>query len=559
VPTPTAATQIKFDGSETINVQFTDGGLNYNATFAPTGYKGSANTTFTGASNAIATPISTWQASINLFQVIGLQTGAPTIQSPVYSKYARLTQWTYTPGSQANTVGFQIVGDTTPTASMPTTGAAQYVGQAYGQTANLIGTQTSTSGPFGTVQPNGTTQNFTATSIWNVNFAKSSLTGAITDFHIGSGGDPYLQKSAIGFTASLTGSSFTGQGTLYGLGLNSGSATVAGNFYGPATSPAAEIGGTFSGPSIVGGFVGAPVSPATTTAFPITWSITAPTVSYQADQFGTNPAAYTFALSQPTVTISDPDGSTTVSPVNLSGDETVLGIGLGEANHGSATQQMTLATGSGTRNLSSQSWGISQPSENCCSESLTLYKLLVGQRPTSGSLDGNPAAQYVQFYSFDSGGSEINASYSFGLFGVMTPTASMPTTGTATFNGEAYGRYFPWNSSVSAISASYTAFNAAAQVNVDFSKTTGAVTGTIGTLACPNACSGVPTLSIGFTGNLSGSQYSGAATASGVAMTGNVSGGFYGPASAPAKETGGVFLLTGTGAGALTGGFVAGR
>lgn len=156
----------------------------------------------------------------------------------------------------------------------------------------------------------------------------------------------------------------------------------------------------------------------------------------------------------------------------------------------------------------------------------------------------------------------------FVLIGDQSALADMPKTGTAVFNGEAFGRLGSSGGFGSPFLGSVT-------MNVDFSKTTGAITGSI-----DNSLQSKPgdalRLAINFSADINphGPSFSGTATAAnangGTAltapMTGTVAGAFFGPTARPASEAGGVFSLGITptqvayaSSQTLSGGFVAGR
>ena len=154
---------------------------------------------------------------------------------------------------------------------------------------------------------------------------------------------------------------------------------------------------------------------------------------------------------------------------------------------------------------------------------------------------------------------------SFQLIGAPTADVDMPHTGSATFTGESFGRFIAGGNTFG------TPFLASATLNVDFTKTTGAITGVINNTAQTSALDPLR-FNMAFTADVSGSKFGGAATAAntatgtalGTGMTGNVQGAFYGATAAAASEAGGTFALQGTApasgpANALVGGFVAGR
>jgi hypothetical protein len=154
---------------------------------------------------------------------------------------------------------------------------------------------------------------------------------------------------------------------------------------------------------------------------------------------------------------------------------------------------------------------------------------------------------------------------SFQLIGAPTADADMPHTGSATFTGESFGRLIAGGNTPG------TPFLATATLNVDFTKTTGAITGAINNTAQSSAADPLR-FNMTFTADVSGSKFGGAATAAnaatgtalGTGMTGNVQGAFYGPTAAAAVEAGGTFALQGAApasgpANALVGGFITGR
>jgi hypothetical protein len=165
-------------------------------------------------------------------------------------------------------------------------------------------------------------------------------------------------------------------------------------------------------------------------------------------------------------------------------------------------------------------------------------------------------------------GTFSNYQTSFQLMGVPTTAVDMPHTGSATFTGESFGQFIPTSGASTLFG---TAFLGAATLNVDFSKTTGAITGVVDNTAQTSAADALR-FRMTFTADISGSKFSGTTTAANAAtgtalptpMTGNVQGAFYGPTAAAATEAGGTFSANGpfnvnsTSAG-LIGGFVAGR
>jgi hypothetical protein len=121
-------------------------------------------------------------------------------------------------------------------------------------------------------------------------------------------------------------------------------------------------------------------------------------------------------------------------------------------------------------------------------------------------------------------------------FGNLTPTASVPATGSATFNGTTIG--------VGAATSGSTvyALQGTAQIIANFA--TQSVTTNLTNLGTKNiwtnAVGSLPNLS--GTSTISGNAYAG--TIAGTGLTGTINGNFYGPA---AQETAGVWQASGGG------------
>lgn len=129
--------------------------------------------------------------------------------------------------------------------------------------------------------------------------------------------------------------------------------------------------------------------------------------------------------------------------------------------------------------------------------------------------------------------------------GSITPTASIPATGTGSFSGNSLGMYV--NSSGQAF---YTVANMTANANFATQAVTFATTGTTTVNLATGVSASAPTLNLSSNMTYTGGTLSGAIT-SGSGMSGTATGKFYGPT---AQEIGGTYALSGGGSG-MFGGF----
>jgi hypothetical protein len=171
---------------------------------------------------------------------------------------------------------------------------------------------------------------------------------------------------------------------------------------------------------------------------------------------------------------------------------------------------------------------------------LTVYEKNGGERvfimlnPDDPELD----LSYVTFGNWTSANPGSNSlANGYLVFGVRTPSGSVPNTGSAVFDGEAIGTMTDSSGTIYAISgfAALTADFGAGTVNGDF-------TG----MAKFDVLSTVTTAWRDFTttGTISGNTFSGTAATKDGRLSGTHQGGFFGPAAA---EIGGTFRMTGSG------------
>jgi hypothetical protein len=132
--------------------------------------------------------------------------------------------------------------------------------------------------------------------------------------------------------------------------------------------------------------------------------------------------------------------------------------------------------------------------------------------------------------------------------GAVTPVISMPTTGTATYNGTAGGIYVDTSGTtfIAAGSSALTANFANHSVSYSTSGTTAVDAVTGAALANPSILNMQGTLTLA-----AGSDAFGGAVSTGT-LNGTANGRFYGPT---ANEAGGTFALTGSGVQSYLGGF----
>jgi hypothetical protein len=278
-----------------------------------------------------------------------------------------------------------------------------------------------------------------------------------------------------------------------------------------------------------------------------------------------------------TVTITDNDGAASFGAVQFDGKQSVRV----QLTYGAAVFDETFAASNylgnapsndpraglstAARTVSLSSWEIARTGSAADGFYILGLNKGTGAAPSFVSLSELRSVSGVQ-----------NLPYldSFQLLGTATPAASMPVTGSAAYSGEAFGQFIP----VSGASFG-SPFLASAVMNVDFTKTAGAISGTIDNVAQSKATDALR-FTLSFTADISGSGFTGTASAvnahGGTALPavgqnggfaglqGPIQGAFYGPSSSPAAEAGGTFALVGSQYktlpfAAMTGGFVAGK
>jgi hypothetical protein len=141
----------------------------------------------------------------------------------------------------------------------------------------------------------------------------------------------------------------------------------------------------------------------------------------------------------------------------------------------------------------------------------------------------------------------VNGAYTYFAVGRSSGTPTMPTTGSARYDGGTRGVY---------IDGSNAAFSTASDVTMTANFASGAVSGSTSNFKMTNAAGASVTapasLAFTFNGNIAGSGFTG--TASNTGMTGGVSGAFYGePGGAPAEAGLSYNLVSGAGGGSMMG------
>jgi hypothetical protein len=196
-----------------------------------------------------------------------------------------------------------------------------------------------------------------------------------------------------------------------------------------------------------------------------------------------------------------------------------------------------------TQQFGSSVWDYGGPffmnSPNTSQLAATLSQIF-GFPNTSGAVitqsTGAQTLNYAAYGLWASGDTATTGRAGTFAFGNMTPTASVPATGSATFNGTTTGVCGPTSGST------VYALQGNAQLIANFS--TQSVTTNLTNLSTQNistnAVSSLPDLS--GTSTISGNAYAG--TISGTSLTGTINGNFYGPA---AQETAGVWQASGGG------------
>jgi hypothetical protein len=284
------------------------------------------------------------------------------------------------------------------------------------------------------------------------------------------------------------------------------------------------------------------------------------------------------------VDIIDPDGvygSATNPGMNISGNETIhIRFSAPGATAITFDQTLSPATigASGGASASGPAFQVwNTPCRTAaCGEQAIVYKLTKSVLGTGGTITNNVNTKYVTVFSLlQTPSALLRINHLWGAMGLATAANEMPAAGSATFRGTSVGRITGAPNGWSSDDRKFFDFQGDVTLDVDFAKTTGAVTGRIGATGDPtvSATSALKPFSLSFTADRNGSGFSAnALTVSGVPVpsgtTGRVDGQFYGPGADAATEAAGVFVVDGPAtadphaAGTpphIEGGFVAGR
>ncbi len=468
-------------------------------------------------------------------------------------------------------------GAITAQGTLPVMGTATYTGQ-------VAGTYVDAS----TLDPASVTATMNANADFATRSVAFSTSSTTTLSHNAPAGA--LPAAADGLNMSGTLSYVTGGDTFTGAvtTTNGMSGNATGRFYGPTSGIPPEIGGTFAvmGNGIgamEGAFGGAATSFAS--PFSITGTVTpssAPFANVTATTFNMlvwpNSSALWPAIVQNMDSALDPLGaaaspsvhkvvSVNISPVDAQGPSMSVQTGasypstfaLGQTTaitHASSAATWTLSTASGAvASLTSDLAGLPTVTlANAATGEISAYVLPY-------SLTMNPSGySYQTFGTWTSPGGFSEKYFSAGVPAVGT---SLPTTGSATYTGQAAGTYIDsatGNPSKTAATMNATANFATLSIAFATSGTTSlSVNAAPGTPATANS-------GLDMTGTLSfaarSNTFTGTVTAAN-GMSGNATGRFYGPgnfvttatkvAGAP-SEIGGTFAVMGA-AGAMQGAF----
>lgn len=455
-------------------------------------------------------------------------------------EYANFGVWNFVPCGPDVTCTPAYVGtfgggqqDVSPTASMPATGSATYSGGATGYVVQPS-----------TINSNNVGQFYGASSL-TANFATNAITGAITAIQayspIGSGNSqPYLGTiNDIGLSGTISGSAYSGTAGVTGsagtaFDISGATGSLTGAFYGPAAEETAgvfDLSGGTNETTLVGSFgAKTPTPPPTPTPTTASWYSETGTV-------GGSPPNYTLSVDTAlhgkfidiaqgdpaTESLATPGGTVTMTNPNSPTTETRTGV-AGVDHYGFTVTEST------------------DPN------------VAVGANSNLQNYAGVNNLQYTVYGTWDLDPSSSNTTplysgtFAGGYFGVAQ-TASMPTSGSATYTGGATGFIVQPNSTNASGIAG--AFYGSSSLTANFASgnVTGSITGINAYQGNTNTLVGTVN-DIGLTATISGSAYAGTASVTGAAgtafdisgATGPLVGGFYGPA---ANETAGVFNLTG--------------
>jgi hypothetical protein len=247
--------------------------------------------------------------------------------------------------------------------------------------------------------------------------------------------------------------------------------------------------------------------------------------------------------------VIQPAGTTVTYPINSASVATTNGVVTGSRIDQPGAGGTFTVTTDGSGNVSAVQFNVATPTSNFTLTNNNINPTLGGLNLLANilySVNTNPGSTGY----FRSGGNGVSLSYSSyggwasndggtGLFGVfafgsMTPPASMPVTGTATYSGSTIG--------IAASATNSYAFNGTVQLQANFANST--VGTTVSNLQFQDTVSNTVTSQPNLTGSatITGNQYSG--TLSGGTLIGTSTGTFYGPA---ANETAGVWRAAGGG------------
>jgi hypothetical protein len=498
--------------------------------------------------------------------------------TPGLLDYVELNQWTLKDSSDNLTTntGWTLIGYQTPAAGMPTSGSATYSG-----TGNVFGTVF-----IPVPAPNNSAQ-ISGDGSLTANFATGAVTGMMTNMVTGLSHEAWNTVSIVG---TISGDTFSGATTANSITLseytlNNATGAISGGFYGPSAN---EVGAVWTlydsnNDSAAVGVIGAPEPTGAPTIGALTQATdgTSPPTTAVGGFEQAEPAGPTFAPDQvPTGTVfSVVQSAAAIMPgVAGSGDGATISADT-VTNAQGAT--LTVVNGSGASafangaELKIPGLGIDvivpaggapiTPGSNESQAANGLWASI----PTFGTM------QYTLYGQWSVSDTETGVPTGGAWFvgGYQTPVASMPTSGTATYNVAAEGTvYAPAAAGAFPDVTTGSLEGGAGTLTVNFQtgSLAGSITGMTAYVSPPPTFGPTPVNTpwnnISVSATLAGAGFSGtvattsnptSSNAAGALVmgsgTGTVAGRFYGPA---ANETGAVWSLsdgTRTATGVITG------
>jgi hypothetical protein len=468
--------------------------------------------------------------------------------------YAFLGEWVLKDATDQNVThaAMFIGGFQTPLANMPTAGSARYSQQG-GVSGDLF--IPGAPGAFGQAEHLSLSGDVSLTATFGQGGITGTLTNIVASDPVAGTTNPWNNVSLVG---SISGATFSGTTSTAATLPNSDALSVnatgslVGGFYGPNADEVAAVWTLSDGTkSAVGGFG------ADTPELAYVFSPAA------AATVGANTAVQTASMGGPTL-----NGSNSIQPVAGTAFPDLQSAILITSRETSADAAInaagaTVTVGPPTSIGGPLAVSVSIPSLGINNVALSFQgpDPFYGNSPQlfSGSLGGTKTVQ-IDLQNLDyvsagiwavlpTGDFHVASNAAVGVFGYVTPTMAMPTTGTASFTGTTIGLVGA-PQGLTSLSATLTG---TATLNANFG--TGAFSGALSGMQATPLAGGSTELWNGvvLTGTISGSAFSGTTSVSfaptpagvytlGPTATGVVNGAFYGPT---AQNVGAVWSLFG--------------